>query len=167
MKRLAIVFFFISGIALAQNTPAKPAANEWDVLDKAFISLIEALTKGDQAKFVAVSLSKIECAECAEAGDYNPNAFFVPAGEYFGSIAKGFKQSALYKALAKRGYGFSSALMKNMTVPGLKNSKEVKVYDVWVDTYLPGELSKGHPGMRQAFRFVKVNGKFKFYGIIS
>lgn len=170
MKKIVFIFCLLTSLAYAQNptATAQKSNSEWDVLDKTFISLVEAFTKGDQVKFIALSLSKVECEQCAEAGEYNPSGFFVPAADYFEGASKSFTKSAIYRALAKRGYGFSSVVIKNLKIPGLPaNSKETRVYDVWVDTYLPNELSKGHPGTRQAFRFVKLNGKFKFYSITA
>jgi len=168
MKRIAFIFCLLTSLIYAQEPAAQKNSSEWDVLDKTFISIIESLTKANQAKFVALSLSKIECEECAEAGDYNPGAFFVPAADLYTSISTNFTKSAIYRALSKHGYTFSSAILKNAKPGHLPSgSKDLKVYDVWIDTYLPDELSKGHKGTRHAFRFVKLNGKFKLYGITS
>ena len=53
-----------------------------------------------------------------------------------------------------------------MIAKEIPNAK-LKIYEVWVDTYLAGEWSKGHPGTIHSFQFVKINGKFTFYGLTS
>ena len=169
MKRFAFIFCLFTAFAFAQTTPAKKTAGEWDELDKTFISLIESLTKANEAKFLSLSAKSIECTECAEAGTFTGAGYYVDAYDFYDGISKSFNSSAIYKALSKRGYEFSAATLKGLRPPYLPAStaKGLKVYDVWVNTYLPGEISKDHKGTRHSFRFIKVGGKFVFFGLAS
>jgi hypothetical protein len=169
MERFVFIFCLLTTFAYSQSTTAKKTPGEWDQLDKTFISLIEALTKADEAKFISLSAKQIECAECAEAGTYTGAGYYVEAYDFYDGISKAFTKSAIFKALSVRGYGFSAATFKGLKPPYMTASaaKGLKVYDVWVDTYLPDEVSKGHPGTRHTFRFIKVGGKFIFFGLSS
>lgn len=169
MKQLVFILCLFTTFAWSQTPPAKKSAGEWDVLDKTFISLIEALTKANEAKFISVSAKQIECAECAEAGTYTGAGYYVDAYDFYDGISKNFTKSAIFKALSARGYGFSAATLKGLKPPYLPAStaKGLKVYDVWVDTYLPNEVAQGHPGTRHTFRFIKVGGKFILFGLSS
>jgi len=151
----------------AKATPA--ATNEWDDLDKTFVALVESLQKNDLAAFKAISLPGVDCIACVRehqrTGDYN----FVLADVFFETVAPSFNVSPVYKAMVQRGYTFSTMTLedyKPMTVPR-DYPKDLKLYEVWVPTYLANELSKGHPGSSNGFQFIKTNGKFKFYGLVA
>jgi len=171
MKKIFIVcFLIVSAFGWSQKTqPKKPAASEWDELDKAFVALFNALQKDDKPAFMALSLQGIDCIGCVRehqsTGDYN----FVAAEVFYNTIAPSFIKSPVYKALTTRGYTFGTITLndyKPVTMP--KDSpKDLKIYEVWVPTYLANELSKGHPGSSTGFQFVKIKGKFKFYGLTS
>ena len=169
MKRIVFVFCLFTTFAWSQSTPAKKKVGEWDELDKTFISLVEALTKANEGNFISLSAKEIECAECAEAGTYTGAGYYVEAYDFYDGISKNFTKSAIFKALSARGYGFTAATLKGLKPPYLpaNTAKGLKVYDVWVDTYLPDEVSKGHPGTRHTFRFIKVGSKFIFFGLSS
>lgn len=180
MKYLIIAFLLVCNIALAQKptktkkTTAKPATaqkqpSEWDVLDKTFVAFIKALENNDKTAFDAIALSQVDCAECPGAGELGDITHFVPAEVFYITVAADFKLSPVYKAMTKRGYAFSSMVLKDFKPAFLPkdNPNDLKVYEVWVPTYKPDELSKGHPGSSHAFQFVKVNGEFKFFGLTS
>ncbi|MFP9098336.1 hypothetical protein ACLI09_04720 [Flavobacterium sp. RHBU_24] len=169
MKQIVFIFCLFTTFTWSQTAPAKKGAGEWDQLDKTFISLIEALTKANEANFIALSAKQIECTECAEAGTYTGAGYYVDPYDFYDGISKSFTKSAIFKALSSRGYGFSAVTLKGLKVPYLPaaTAKGLKVYDVWIDTYLPGEVSKGHPGTRHTFRFIKTGNKFVFFGLAS
>jgi hypothetical protein len=171
MKRnIALIALFIGLSLYAQNKPAASGVKQdWDLLDETFITLIQALEKGNEASFKSVSLANLDCVDCVGPTEYSQGGVFVPSGFFFAVISKNFTASPVYKALSKKGYSFSSVTVKNFRPPILPKTfpKDTKFYEVWVETYKPGELSKNHTGTSHSFRFVKVNGKFKFYGLTS
>ncbi len=150
-----------------ENTAAKES--DWDALDKTFIQLIDALVKGDRAKFESLSIKEVDCVDCVGPTEVSSEGAFVPSGFFFAVIGKKFTESPVYKAMAAKGYSFSSIVVKDFKPRVMPRDypKDLKLYEVWVETYKPGEFSKTHKGTSHSFRFVKVNGKFRFYGLTS
>ena len=179
MKYLAVVFILICNVGFAQKKTAKTqkpstsvaqkTTSEWDELDKTFIAFIKALETKDDASYTSLSLKEVDCAECPGAGELGDLTHFVPAQVFYITVATDFTVSPVYKALIKRGYAFNSMILKDFKPSFLpqNSAKDLKVYEVWVQTYKPNELSKGHKGTSHAFQFVKVNGAFKFFGLTS
>ena len=182
MKRLVLLICIIAfNLAAAQTgKPAaksatktatkKDAPSDWDLLDEAFVATVDALQKGNEAAFKAQSLANVDCVDCVGAMEVTAEGTaFVPSGFFFIVISKNFTESPVYKAMAKKGYSFSTIVLENFRPQSLPKdgSKDLKLYEVWVETYKPGEYSKTHRGTSHSFRFVKVNGKFKFYGLTS
>jgi hypothetical protein len=187
MKNLMILFFLLLSLTAAaqtkKNTTAgkRPAAsaekketpesknNDWDALDKSFIEFIDALVKGDKAKFTQLSLSDVDCVDCVGPTEITSEGAFVPSGFFFAVIGQKFTESPVYLAMAKKGYSFSSIIIKDFKPRVMPRDypKDLKLYEVWVETYKPGEFAKNHKGTSHSFRFVKINGKFKFYGLTS
>lgn len=172
MKKLALILIIFSfNIGFAQKTAAKKdTQKEWDELDKNFVELIDALVKGDKVKFLSLSAKELDCVDCVGAMDVSADGtMFVPAEFFFAVIGQKFNESPVYKAMAKKGYSFSSIVLKNFKpkIMPKDSPNDLKLYEVWVETYYPGEFSKNHKGTSHSFRFVKINGKFRFYGLTS
>ncbi|WP_146185919.1 hypothetical protein [Flavobacterium album] len=173
MKTFTLLLCLLSfGIATAQQNPAPVKATtqkEWDELDKNFIALVDALVKGDKTKFLALSCKEVDCVDCVGAVEAAKGAVFVPAEFYFTVISQKFTESPVYKAMAKKGYSFSSVIVENFKPKVVPKDypKDLKIYEVWVETYKKDEFAKGHPGTSHSFRFIKINGKFRFYGMTS
>ena len=182
MKYFIISFIFICTTGWAQKktaskntkaaTASKPAAvkqsaSEWDELDKTFISFFKALETQDKQTFSSITLKMVDCAECPASGEADDVTHFVASEIFYITVASDFKKSPVYKALIKRGYAFSSMVLKDFKPAFLPKDapRDLKVYEVWVQTYKPDEISKGHKGTSHAFQFVKVNGVFKFFGL--
>lgn len=182
-KILLLVLLVLCGIAHAQtkkNTQVakKPAdkkestsvqTSDWDALDKIFVELIDALVKGDRAKFESLSIKEVDCVDCVGPTEVSSEGAFVPSGFFFAVIGKKFTESPVYKAMAAKGYSFSSIVIKDFKPRVMPRDypKDLKLYEVWVETYKQGEFSKTHKGTSHSFRFVKVSGKFRFYGLTS
>lgn len=184
-KSILLSFLVMTAFASAQTkkatTPAKPKpavetkpdaqpkVSEWDALDKVFIQLVDALVKGDRAKFESLSMKEVDCVDCVGPTEVTKEGAFVPAGFFFAVIGKKFTESPVYQAMAKKGYSFSSIIVKDFKphVMPKDSPRDLKLYEVWIETYKPGEFSKTHKGTSHSFRFVKVNGKFRFYGLTS
>ncbi|ALM48036.1 hypothetical protein AMR72_03490 [Flavobacterium psychrophilum] len=157
-------------------SPAKPAAvikattaAEWDELDKTFVAFFKALESQNKQSFSSISLKQVDCAECPASGEAGDVTHFVPNEIFYITVASDFKKSPVYKAVTKRGYAFNSMILKDFKPEFLPKDapEDLKVYEVWVQTYKPDELSKGHKGTSHAFQFVKVNGVFRFFGLTS
>jgi len=148
---------------------ATPSVNEFDVLDVTFIAVIDALVKNDLRAFTALSLKEVDCIDCVGKPEFNNEGFFVDSDVFYLNIAKNFSLSPVYKALASRGYTFDKIVIKDFKPRILPKSYQgdLVLYEAWVPTYLANELSKGHKGTSHGFQFVKVDGKFKFYGLTS
>lgn len=173
MKKIAIaICLLITCISWGQKTAGKSSkaeADEWDMLDKTFVALIDALVKNDKAAFKAVSYPAVDCIDCVGKPDFNQEGYFVTADVFYLNIANNFINSPVYKALAKRGYTFSITEIKDFKPKILPKDypKDLKLYEVWVPTYLKGELSSNHPGTSHAFQFIQVKGEYRFYGLTS
>jgi hypothetical protein len=172
MKKIALIFFLsVITFTHAQTKSKKQAKapTEWDQLDKAFIAVIKALESADNASFLQLSLREVDCVDCVGATEVTKEGAFVPAGFFYAVISQKFTESPVYKAMVKKGYSFSSITLKDFKPKVMPRDypKDLKLYEVWVETYRPDELSKGHKGTSHSFRFVKVNGQFKFYGLTS
>lgn len=183
MKYLIIALLLVTNIAWAQKkkptatkkpaTASKPAQKqptEWDALDKTFVAFIKALENQDKTAFDNIALAQVDCAECPGSGEQGDVTHYVPSDIFYITVAADFKLSPVYKALTSRGYAFNSMILKGFKPGFIKDgseSKDLKVYEVWVPTYKPDELSKGHPGSSHAFQFVKVHGEFRFFGLTS
>jgi hypothetical protein len=172
MKYFAMFCCFLAfSISGAQNKKAatKKAASDWDLLDASFIALIDAIQKNDKVAFTALSLAEVDCIDCVGPTEFNKEGVFVPSAFFLAVIGKNFTQSPVYKSLIKRGYSFSSIVLKDFKPKVMPRDypKDLKLYEVWVETYRPDEFAKGHKGTSHSFRFVKINGRFKFYGLTS
>lgn len=174
MKNIALILcMLVITIANAQKkAPAKQkteSKKDWDALDITFAGLIKAIEKNDKPAFMANSLKQIDCQDCKGKPDFNEQGSAVTADVFYTDISKNFSTSPVYQAIIKKGYTFSIAVIKDFHPKYLPKDypKDLKLYEVWVPTYLKNELSKGHPGTSHAFQFIKINGQFKFYGLVS
>jgi hypothetical protein len=171
MNKIALIVFFLAVFtATAQDTAKQKITKEdWDLLDKRFVSLVDALLKNDKTAFFALSLKEVDCIDCVGRPEFNNEGYFVPATVFYLNIAKNFDTSPVYKAMVKRGYVFDSIILKGFKPKNLPKdgTKDLVLYEVWVPTYLARELSKNSKGASHGFQFVKINGDFKFYGLTS
>jgi hypothetical protein len=169
MRFKVLFFILLTTAAWAQSPNNKAISTEWDQLDQAFIAVIDALRNNDKAAFTALCLPGVDCIDCVGKPEFNEEGNFVTPAIFFLNIAQNFTNSPVYKAMVKRGYTFSTIILKGFkpkVVPA-DSPEDLKLYEVWIPTYKVDELSKGHPGTSHAFQFVKINGKFKFYGLTS
>lgn len=174
MKKIAVVLcLFACCMSWAQKPTAKSqktaGEKDWESLDKTFAAFIKTIENNDKPGFMAISLKEVDCIDCAGKPEFNEQGTAVKADAFFAIITRHFTTSPVYLALVKKGYTFSIAEIKDFKPKSLPKEypKDLKLYEVWVPTYLKNELSKGHPGASHAFQFVKINGQFKFYGLIS
>src|SRR5690606_36217083 len=119
--------------------------------------------------FKAIALPYVDCIDCVGTPEFNEKGHLVTADIFYLNIANNFIQSPVYKAMAQRGYTFGTITIKDFKpiIMPRDYPKDLKLYEVWVPTYLAGQLSKNHPGTSHSFQFVKIDGKFRFYGLTS
>jgi hypothetical protein len=77
--------------------------------------------------------------------------------------------SPLYKAIKEKGCTASLQIFKDFKTGNLpkRYPEDLHLYELWIQTYKPNEWTAGHKGQSHAFQFVKVNNKFRFYGVTS
>lgn len=168
--RLAFLLFISFCTLASAQTKAKTAiTDEWDALDEAFVALLKIIETNDKAGIKAASMPMVDCIDCVGKPDFNEEGYFVTPDIFLFNITKNFTQSPVYKAVVKRGYTFSTITLKDFKPKIMPRDypADLKLYEVWIPTYKKDELSKGHPGTSHAFQFVKIGGKFKFYGLTS
>lgn len=164
-KKFLLLFIFTPLLLIAQSSGNTTTKAEWDELDKTFVAFFKALEEKNKPAFTAMSRQRVDCSDCITSTQSESEGYFVPAEVFYETITKNFKKSAVYNALLKRGYSFRIMEIKR---PNERNpNAKLKIYEVWIDTYLAGEWAKGHPGTIHSFQFVKLNGRFVFYGLTS
>ncbi|MBO9700129.1 MAG: hypothetical protein J7604_07945 [Sporocytophaga sp.] len=148
----------------------KISSSDSVLLDKAFNQLIEAIEKKNVPTIRSLSLSQINCAVCIF--DYHnepPADYIVPIDTFINQSSKIILETPLETAIHNRGYNATLRLIRNYKSRNLPLDypKDLKIYELWIQTYLPNELAKGHEGGSHGFQFVKVGEQFKFYGLTS
>lgn len=171
MKKISAILLLVAMFTANAQEKAKQKVTkeDWDLLDKKFVALVDALLKNDKTAFYALSLKEVDCIDCVGRPEFNNEGYFVPAAIFYLNIANNFDKSPVYKAMVKRGYLFDSIIIKGFKPRNVPKDypKDLVLYEVWIPTYVANELSKGNKGASHAFQFVKVNGEFKFYGLTS
>ena len=171
MKTVLItLFFFISLSIKAQDeseTEFKKITTEDSIaVNNAFIKLLKTVESKQEKEFLALTLNKVECNNCVDSSDM---VNFVSNKDLYNNQFKAFENSAVYKALKKRGYHISSMEVKNYKPKNLPKSypKDLILFEVWTNTYLPNEWAEGHEGQSNSFQFVKIGNEYKLYGLSS
>ena len=151
MKRFFLLFilvtFYNCGFSQSLTNTDSSDSLQITLLFPKFIKTIESR---NLRAFKNISRSNIVCDYCDEKS--------VTIGNIFTKQFKDFKNSKILSAYKTRGY---SIYKENYEI------NKRKLYCVWIETYIQNELQKGHEGGSIGFQFIKVNDKFKFYGLTS
>ena len=140
-------------------------SNYWNVFKNAIVI-------NDTFNIRNLSLSKIDCDLCVS--NNIPNT--APKEDYIISIdsflikdMNKIIESQLWFALKTRGYNATFRTIHNYQRRNLPEDygKDLTIYEIWIQTYLPNEWAEDHEGQSHAFQFIKYKNKFKFYGIAS
>lgn len=137
------------------------------LLDNALVQLVESIEADKMLVVKGLSAEKIYCVMCVWEIDKKQamhHSYMVPIDSFIKRWHNDFAQSPVLKQYHKRGYSLS-ILPAEQYAPESKDAPDI--YEAWIQTYLPDEMMPGHKGWRQAFQFVKVDGKFKFSGFDS
>lgn len=75
----------------------------------------------------------------------------------------------LWSVMKYKKYRIGEIAYNDFHPPNIQyqKSKSFKVSCIWYTIFEPNEITKGDEGESEAFEFVKINGKFKFYGLTS
>jgi hypothetical protein len=137
-------------------------------LSKTWTQFLTALEQRDNSTIKKMSLNRISCDLCKD-NDPNYSDVFVAIDTFINQTNRIFLTSPLYKAIRKRGVGYSIlniADFKPGNIPK-STSKDLRLFEIWVITYVADEWAKGHEGQSHAFQFIKTEHGFKFYGLRS
>ena len=136
-------------------------------LSTVFKKLLNAVENKNEKEFLKLTLAKIDCVNCKD--DSMEMINYVSNRDLYNNEFKTFENSAVYKALKKRSFHTSCSVIKNYKPKNLPRtySKDLILYEVWIQTYLPNEWAKGHEGQSNTFQFVKINNEYKLYGLSS
>ena len=132
-----------------------------------FVKAIE--TKNSQI-LKQLSLSQIDCSFCIDIDsmdNYPDN--IVPIEAFINMALSNFINSPLHKAFKKnriRAYTLKIRNYKPRNLPK-KYGEHFTRFNVTIQTYLQDEWVKGHEGQSHTFEFIKIDGKYKFYGLSS
>lgn len=141
------------------------------LLDKTWNTFLHAMLKKDDKKLRELSLSRIYCDFCTSPNSKAtyPGGSIVLIDTFINQIYRDFLGSPLFKAIAKGRCHYSGELIPDYKPGNLPDNygRDLYLFDVWIRTYLPGEWAKGHEGQSHAFQFVKIKGKYKFFGMTS
>ena len=140
-------------------------------LNKIFSDFIYGIENKDSQKIKKYSLSEIDCDLCI-IKDYTIQKKYddlISINTFINQAYKNFTESPLYRAYEKRGCRFSKMIIPDFNTRNLPNDygKDLILYEVWIQTYLPNEWAEGHEGQSHSFQFVKIKNEYKFYGISS
>jgi hypothetical protein len=140
-----------------------------DIYWKDFLLAIE---NKDTSEIRRLSLDEIDCDLCLtiDYENYTPkDDYIIPIDTFLLKNIYDLTESQLWKAIklnrCHQGLCvFYNFLRRNL--PG-DYGKDLKLYEIWVQTYKPNEWVEGHEGQSHAFQFVKYKNEFKFYGMTS
>ena len=135
-------------------------------VSKAFQKLFNAIENKDKKVFLELTLNKVDCANCSNTMKM---VDYVSNKDLYKNQFKNFENSAVYKAFKKRGYHISCMEIKDYKPENLpkSDSKDLILFEVWIQTYLPNEWAEGQEGQSNTFQFVKINNEYKLYGLSS
>ena len=137
-------------------------------IDKTFQNLIKAIETKDAEKIKQISLPEIDCDLCSDQ-KYSKKDYYIPIQKFIKQAFKTYVNSPLAKAVETRGYRPMVRFIPNYKprILPANYSKDMTIYELFVQTYKPNEWMPGHEGQSHAFQFVKVNGEFKLFGMTS
>lgn len=137
------------------------------LLAQTFSEFIKAIELKESRKIKELSLDNINCNLCL-TNDL-PEDNIIPIDTFINQSYRNFVSSPLYNAIKKNRLQQSIGIVKNFKPKNVPDNfpKDLKLYEVWVQTYLPNEWAKGNEGQSHTFEFIKVDNIFKFYGLSS
>jgi hypothetical protein len=115
-----------------------------------------------------LSLNLVDCSSCISRNTL-PEDYFVPIDTFLFQAFHHLSDSKLLSVIRTKKYHFLTNRIPNYQPRSIKNrgGTDLTIYEVWYNTYEPNEWAKGHEGQSHCFEFVKVDERYKFYGLSS
>ena len=98
--------------------------------------------------------------------EQNPN---ISIDTFLNEFYERFPDFKLWRAVKTKKYHMTTepAIYSGQINIKSKRNKSLMLYYIWYLVFEPNEVAKGYEGQSEAFQFMKINGKFKFYGMTS
>src|SRR6185312_6088446 len=170
------VFIFGFVILMCQSTLAqqliasKLSYKDSLAVSKALYSFKNALSKKDIFLLRSFSLRTVQCdlfdQEPIPSSNYNP---FISINTFLKQFYHGFPNTKLWMAITTKNCHLSVEVIENFHPKNIQflNKRDLVIYEIWYVVWEPNEIAKGHEGASDAFEFIKVGKRFKFYGMTS
>ena len=168
---LIILFILISWTLKAQEESEmefiKISAKDSIEVSNTFEKLLNAVENKNKKEFLKLTLGKIDCDICNN--DSHEIYNYVSSIDLYNNEFKTFEKSAVYSALKKRGFHISCSIIKSYKPNNVPKNypKDLTLYEVWIQTFLPNEWAEGHEGQSNTFQFVKIENEYKLFGLSS
>jgi hypothetical protein len=173
------IFFWLLTINTTLSFAQELEEEKWEKIDKSdsielhkvWESFAQALEQKEADKIKKLSLPEIVCDMCIKNDEVKPadNDNIVPINTFITQSNRNLAESPLGKAIKKKRYKFSTRTIpdfKPSNIPG-NTKRDLRLFEIWVATYLRDEWAKGHEGQSHVLQFVRVKGKLLFYGLSS
>jgi hypothetical protein len=170
---VTVLLFIASGLYGQESEHAK-------FLNKDSIELINtwkkfkiSLKSRDTKSLRQLSLKTVHCDLFQTP---NPNATYeqdisnsyISFDKFLVQFYRNLPKLKLWSVMKTQKYSIVESAY-NFRPPNIKylKVKSLKFYDILYVTFEPNEIEKGHEGQQEGFEFVKIYGKYKFFGLTS
>lgn len=176
MKSIVVLLFFLFRNLLSYSQTKgemeyrKIGVNDSIKLSNIWTTFFKALESNDIKEIKRNSLKEINCSLCIDKDNNDPSEDnIIPIDTFINHTSTIFIDSPLFRAIKKGRIHFAELMIPDYRTRNLPKSygKDLVVFEIWIQTYLPNEWVEGHEGQSHGFQFVKINNNFKFYGLTS
>ena len=165
-KSILLTTIFLISIASSAQFKKELSIKDSIELNHALNYLFTAIQSHDTLAIKSVSLPILHCTFCdsgfTKEMEHNFNDFVNTLFRYtyLPRILKEYKYNRYFYHLNR---------VKDPPVPFIRNIKadDSNIYEVFFEILKPNELSPGHEGADFIFQFVKSNGHFVLFGMMT
>jgi len=138
-------------------------------LNKVWLRYKHALESKDIHSLHQLSYKTIHCDRFEPENSSFTKDPNLPLDTFLNRFYHVFPNFKLWRVIKTKKYHMSIDKASNWVLPNIKfqREKSLMVYNIWYLVFEPNEISKGDEGLSEAFQFMKINGKFKLYGLTS
>lgn len=165
MQKLFLCFFILLSVGTVHAQHPRISEKDSVELMQVWLPFQKALIAYDTEKVRAMSLKKLDCLACAQT-DITPEWGQGYAVDTFFNCMRAFRADERLLGILK-GVPTGVMVLEHERKPltyKLKRNEKFRVYSVRYVIYKPNEFIQGHEGAAIFFDFVKINGRFVFYG---
>jgi hypothetical protein len=177
MKKLSLLWFLLIIISKSygQNLePTKLSYKDSIELTNTWKKFKSALEKRNTKTLHQMALKIVHCDMFQNPNpntSYNQDIYnsYISFNKFLAQFYHELPKLKLWIVMKTKKYHIDVSNAIDFHPPNIKYQKKhsLKIYDIWYLTFEPNEIAKGHEGESEAFEFVKINGRFKFYGLTS